>query len=79
MSGEELRERVAKLEARMNGAEKDIVELRNMAGVLGDNIAEIKAAVAGLKENMKLVKWALPIVLSIISSIITAAIIAAVG
>ena len=79
MSGEELRERVAKLEARMNGAEKDIVELRNMAGVLGDNIAEIKAAIAGLKENMKLVKWALPIVLSIISSIITAAIIAAVG
>jgi len=79
MSGEELRERIAKLEARMNGAEKDITELRNMAGVLGDNIAEIKAAIAGLKENMKLVKWALPIVLSIISSIITAVVIAAVG
>ena len=69
---DELRERVARLEARINGAEKDIAELRNMAGALGDNIAEIKAAIAGLKENMKLVKWAMPIILSIISSIITA-------
>jgi len=69
---DELRERVARLEARINGAEKDIAELRNMAGALGDNIAEIKAAIARLQENMKLVKWAMPIILSIISSIITA-------
>ena len=69
---DELRERVARLEARVNGAEKDIVELRNMAGMLGNDIAEIKAAIARLQENMKLVKWALPITLSIISSIITA-------
>jgi len=73
---DELRERVAKLEARMNGVEKDIMELRNVAGALGDNIAEIKAAIARLQENMKLVKWALPIVLSVISSIITAVIMA---
>ena len=76
---DELRERVAKLEARMNGVEKDIMELRNVAGALGDNIAEIKAAIARLQENMKLVKWALPIVLSIISSIITAVIMAVVA
>jgi len=68
---EELRERVAKLEARMNNVEKDIVELRNVTGTLGENIAEIKAAIARLQENMKLVKWLMPIILSIISSIIT--------
>ena len=71
---EELRERVARLEARMNNVEKDIMELRNVTGTLGENIAEIKAAIARLQENMKLVKWAMPIILSIISSIITAVI-----
>ena len=62
-AGEEVRERVARLEVRVNNIEADVSNLVKTTSNLSKAVIEIKTALA-------LWKWFLPIILSVIVAFI---------